>query len=201
MNDEHVNEQISWNPNKFNLVHSKFGPPLNPLWARALSQVVRQKMLVRIHPDRLLFKGYAIPDTNIFTSPDVQELRVHKSLISWFIIRDRWLSYTLSRSANPSAGPLAQSNEWKMYLVHISRTLGFEAPDQPAAVGPPPAKRRRVPNRLTAADYQRIFTLTISSVVTDVVYEGRVVKTAAALRARKLFPLLYCALLLTYLNR
>lgn len=137
-------------------------------------------------------------------SAGVSDERVKKSVIAWLIVRGRWLNYTTSRNSSNHRGAIPQTQAWKDFLVFVCRTLGLEGSLPTAAAVPAPApaqtvaavaaqppavpsasKRRRIEKRAAQADFATLFQFTVSSVLLDVVYDARIIKTVVALQARK----------------
>ncbi len=116
---------LTINKAKFSPLTSERTPLLSPVWRAALKGVVLKKEEIWDHPNRMLFKGFALPDPFMLTSHEINQARLERHLIIWLLLRPGWLMYTTSRSSViPSVMP--QTQHWKSYFVQLSRKLGFE---------------------------------------------------------------------------
>ncbi len=80
-------KSITVNKDRFSPPASDRTPQLSPVWLAALKGVDCVKEKIWDHPNRILFKGFALPDPLMLTSPDIQKARLERHLIIWLLLR------------------------------------------------------------------------------------------------------------------
>lgn len=170
---------------------------MSPVWLAALKSVNPDTALIFAHPDRTLFKGYALPDPAIFTSPDAKQDRIQKNFIAWLLIRPAWITYTTSRQSKAESA-MPQAANWKAFLAKLSKRFGFDgqsavqsAPSSnvrsrgfagshgaPPRGGQPAPKVRKIQRsgNVTQYDIDDTFSQNLKSALVDVSWEGDIVK-------------------------
>ncbi len=170
---------------------SAFIPHVLPHWSAALASVVTNKDRIVDHPDRTLFKGYAVLDPYIVVSSNTASDRRARYLIAWIMIRGAWLAAATTRSPKDRQ-PMPLSQNWKDFMWRISQGLGLEKRplsseqhtstrqgNEPEARRP--AKRKTRGGDQSKYDIAHVFNLDIRTKPVNVFWDGDLIKTAANL--------------------
>ncbi len=189
---------------------SPLSPNISAVWLTALRNVDARTALILDHPDRTLFKGYALPDPAIFTSGDAKPDRVQKNMIAWLLICRAWITYTTSRTARTSDKEVSmpQPANWKTFLVKLATHFNLDCASPavssstavvpvagfagrhgaPSRGGQPAAKVRKVQRsgKIDQYEIDESFTANLRPGLVDVMWDGEIVKNRDTLLAGNL---------------
>ncbi len=130
-------------------------PQLSPMWLAALKNVDYQTAKIWDHPNRVLFKGFALPDPYmLYVSQHTSRPDSTGHLIVWLLLRPGWVTHTTSRSSvcqsampQTSIGRLSwyKSVESWAWSNHLRRRHHHHQLEGLRATGVSPHKRTRGP--------------------------------------------------------
>jgi len=183
---------------KFKAPTVGFAPQANTVWLDALRRVVTDVKRLRDHPDRMLLRGYALPDPHAFLNT-TNRLAMYTAC--WLMIRPRWINLATNRHTglDGMCSPYPEPQDWKDFLSSLfvqmgltyssSSSLGGTVSMSRAGSSAPPGrqnrqKRRRIENEASRSDKFNLDTSGFLS-PTDVFWRGKLLFTKDALRSNK----------------
>jgi len=177
----------------------KFGRPKGPLaptpnrvWMVALESVVADRNRVCDHPNKTLFRGYALPDPHLFLTSGRSALYT----ICWLTIKPLWLNMATNRvGADGNCSPYPEPQDWRAFLTDLCGKMGLEVasssgsqPHQNTSEAKETKesrhgreKRRRIKDDANRVDKFKLDTSLYTS-LSDVFWRGRLLLTKDALR-------------------
>jgi hypothetical protein len=117
-------------PPTLQISKEKFGRPKGPLapmpnrvWMVALEKVVADRNRVYDHPNKTLFRGYALPDPHLF----LMSGRSAMYTICWLTIKPLWLNLATNRvGEGGKCSPYPEPQDWRAFLADLCGKMGLE---------------------------------------------------------------------------
>jgi hypothetical protein len=178
---------------KFEMPMSDFAPTANRVWLSALQRVVVDPNRVEDHPNRMLLRGYALPDPHAF----LKSSRANIYTVSWLIIKPLWLNMATNRTAiDGKCSPYPEPQDWRIFLTDLFSRMGLTVASSSSGShirqGPPPTaqamvsrqgreKRRKIKQDDKRVDKFLIDTSELTS-PSDVFWRGKLLLNKDALR-------------------
>lgn len=158
----------------------------------ALEKVMADRTRVWDHPDKTLFRGYALPDPHLFLKSGRSALYI----MCWLTIKPLWLNMATSReSEDGKCSPYPEPQDWRAFLTDIWGKMGLEVGGSSSQQHKDPSESKeaeqsrhsREKRRKTKGDTHRVDKFKVDTSLytspSDIFWRGRLLFTKDDLRS------------------